>query len=297
MKQFLILLIGFSLILTSCSNNNDDDDNDNGNNSKYGCTNPDALNYSSSATVDNGTCILPDDKVRPIVLVYTSTCCHYCGEWGKDTMEYLDKTFKNDIAPIIVHTNLQSCSDPMRNADLETSFKKTFASSGVPSFFIGKYKTPNPEKVNEYLSYSPVAGVAFSATTSGNQINVKTMIEVHDNPQGDKWFGDFFINAYLLESKIDGSPGRGSYDQSGNENDVYWHNYVLRTAATPTSASGSLIVGGEVADNGYHYKDLTLNIDPSWNKSNLHVAVAVWFRATGSYTFVFLNATDNRVVK
>ena len=50
MKHFLFLLFALPLVLVSC--NPDEDDNE-----LSGCMDPDAVNFSANATVDDGSCV------------------------------------------------------------------------------------------------------------------------------------------------------------------------------------------------------------------------------------------------
>ncbi len=50
MKKFLFLLFALPLVLVSC--NPDEDDNE-----LSGCMDPDAVNFNTEATVDDGSCV------------------------------------------------------------------------------------------------------------------------------------------------------------------------------------------------------------------------------------------------
>lgn len=260
-----------------------------------GCTNPDAANYDSLAVEDDGSCILPDKKVRPMIIEYTSKCCPPCGQWGHETFERVYTTYGKDVVPMAFHTNLQSCTDPMLNPTLLASITKYFPTGGgIPSFYFGNAKTTDTTIIDKYLTYDPMASAAFTAVKSGNKIIIKTVTHFYDNPDGDKYFGDFNINAFAVESKIDGSENASAeYNQAGNEDDVYYHNYVVRASANPNGVYGYRIVESEVADNAVIHKDLEIELDPSWIYSHINVVVILWYKQNNG-TYRFLNAVDNR---
>ena len=55
MKKLLYLFLVIPLVFASCSK--EEDDNNNSPTTVSGCTDPDAVNYNSNATSDDGTCM------------------------------------------------------------------------------------------------------------------------------------------------------------------------------------------------------------------------------------------------
>ncbi len=288
MKNVLFLaVVAFMVILVSCGDDGIFTD------PIKGCTNPNAANYDAEAEEDDGSCAVPDGKVRPMLLEFTSKCCPPCGAWGHESFEHLYTTYGNDIVPVAVHTHLNSCMDPMVNETLLASFRKTFSFSGIPSFFIGNDKSYDEGTVDKYLGYNPIASSAFVSSKSGNTIKVKTVTNFHDNAQGDKYFGDYYIVAYAVESLIDGSDNADpSYDQAGHEGDTYYHNYVFRASSNPNNVYGDKIVAGEVADDAIIHHDMEIEINEAWKYNKMNVVVVLWFRQTNG-TYRFINAIDN----
>lgn len=287
MKKIGLLIVVIALIFSSCS---DDGDGNDPSNSKYGCTDPKSVNYNPDAKEDDGSCLYPEQKVVPWVLEFTSTCCPPCGEWGHETMASLTNTFGNKIVPIAVHTNLNSCTDPMFIGELANSFRNNFPYSGIPSFFIANTKDKSEETINNYLDLNPLASCVFTAVRSGDKYTIKALTQFYDNPNGDFYYGDFYINAFVTENRIDGSESSGSYNQAGNEDDEYYHGHVLRTGARTDNMCGYKIAGGIVPDDTSVINNMTIQLNSNWNKSHLDVVCVIFFRQTGGTKFKFVNA-------
>jgi len=128
---FLLIAFATIAITTGCKKENNNDDDNNSSNPVYGCMDPSSLNYNPSATIDDGSCIKPEAKVRSMVLVFTATGCQYCGQWGYKTFNALKEKYGSNIVPVAVHTSMGG--DPMYNGTLFQSFLQSYSVSGVPN--------------------------------------------------------------------------------------------------------------------------------------------------------------------
>ena len=286
MKNSLLIFACLLILLSTCKK---DGGNDNG---ILGCMDPISLNYNPLATESNGSCLVPLNKQRSLVLEYTSVYCHYCGEWGYDTFNNLVQKYGNDIIPMSIHGNMTSI-DPMWNDALFTSFTSCRA-SGLPKFWVGDIAgASNYSNLIEALNKkAPWAGVTLLSSRSGDTVVIKTMTKFFDNPVNTVWYGEYYINVYLTESGISGY-NNGAYTQSNDHplgRPDYKHNHVLRTAGTPTSAYGVLLVNGTnpspIPEGYIGKKDFKIKLNPSWNSSQIKVSAVLWLKQGAYYYFI-----------
>lgn len=284
MRKIFVLLFGLFIMVSACKK-----DSSSG---IKGCKDVNSVNYNPLATSDDGSCLYPDSKFRPLVIEYTSTCCHYCGEWGHDTFENLIAKYKDNIIPISIHRNLNSCTDIMLLNDLYTSFNAE-RPSGLPSFAIndaplnGGYSAV----VSTTSKDAPYAGIVFTSKLSGDTMIVNTATKFLDNPINDKWFGEWDINVYILESGMPGNQSAGSYAQATDHVRAdYKHNYTLRTAAITSSAYGVVLATGSAASPIAEFstvkKQFKILLNNSWNYSNLKVVAIVWSKNTSGHKYI-----------
>jgi hypothetical protein len=273
MKKAFLLLACVSIGLFSCNESTQKVID------KPGCTDPSSLNYDPDATIDNGTCAIPQQKQMGFIVEYTATWCGPCGDWGAPKMHDIYKM--GDVVGIAAHAD----GDPMYNAALYSSFNTSRPDGGgIPSFWIGDENNYNASTMTALKGQTAVAGVTFSNEKVGDKMNVKTMVKFFSGVSGD-----YYLSVYLLESGIDGGASAGSYKQNGTTDPNYKHDFVLRTAATPSNAYGEKIATGTIAAGTEIKKDYTITIDPTWDK-NLYVAAVLW-RLNGTM-YEYVNAWE-----
>ncbi len=247
---------------------------------KPGCTDPNSLNYDPEATVDNGTCALPQKIQMGFVVEYTATWCGPCGSNGAPTMHGLYEM--GNVIGITAHAS----GDPMHIPALYNSFNSCRPSGGgIPAFWIGDNKTSSSGSMQSLLDRTPTAGVTFTATKSGNNMVVKTMTQFFEDNTGD-----FYLSVYILESGIDGTTGE--YEQNGTSDPEYKHDFVLRETNVPNQVYGELIATGPVSKNKMVRKDYTIALDPSWDQ-NVYAVAVLWRKvAGGAVEFEYVNGWE-----
>ncbi|MHC1707652.1 MAG: Omp28-related outer membrane protein [Bacteroidales bacterium] len=216
------------------------------------------------------------------MLEYTATWCGPCGSYGAPQMH--DIYNLGNVVGITAHAD----GDPMHNATLYSSFASARPTGGgIPSFWVGDVSDGDVNDMQTLLQRVPEAGVACTHSIVGNKMEVKALVEFFKNLSGD-----FYLSVYLLESGIDGSAGAGDHAQSGTNDPEYKHDFVLRTAATPSNAYGEQVASGSVTEGTQIRKDYTIDINPLWNTEKVYAAVVLWKKDSGSGMYEFINAFE-----
>lgn len=280
MKKVYVLILSMLFIALACKKDGS---------GVSGCKDVNSVSYNPLATSDDGSCKYPERKFRALVLEYTSTCCHYCGEWGHDTFENLITKFGQNIVPISIHRNLNTCTDPMLINALYNTFNAE-RPSGLPSFAINDASTMSnfSKLISTSIANDPWAATILAAKLSGDTMIVNTATTFYDNPVGDNWFGEWYINVFILENGINGNSSAGSYKQStDHDRPDYKHNYTLRTAANANSAYGLLLANGTTAnpipENSTVKKQMKILLNNTWNYNNLKVCAVIWLKQSGTF--------------
>jgi hypothetical protein len=293
MKNFSMYIMGLLIILAACKKDAGGDSTQ----GISGCTDKNSINYNPLATVNDGSCKYPSTQQRALLIEYTATTCHYCGEWGHDTFESLISSYPDKVVPICIHKFLNTAGDdPMEpNSALLNSFISVW-SSGAPKIWINNlgslgYGQFSPAMAAQTATPAHI-GLLSNFTIVGDTVVIKTFTKFFDNPAGGNWFGEFYINAYVLESGIPGA-NNGSYNQSTDHpRPDYKHDFTLRTAANPANVFGILLFAGTaqnpILQNSNILKTIKVKLDPSWNHSNIRVSLAIWLKV-GPKTYQYIN--------
>lgn len=249
-----------------------------------GCTNVNAVNYNPYATVDDGSCVTVEQKQGAFAVNYTATWCGPCGDWGAPKIHDIEAAGENVVA-ITAHAS----GDPMFNEVLYNSFAASRPTGGgIPSFWVGDVDDGGAGTASTILLQTPPAGLQFSATKTGDVMNVDAQAYFFDAVNGE-----YYLSVYILEDGIDGSASSGSYAQNGVANpETYKHDFVLRTAATPNNAYGEMIASGAIPAGTSVSKSYSITLDPSWNDT--YVAVCLWKYDNGNNFYSFVNALKKR---
>jgi len=245
-----------------------------------GCMDAGAINYSADATEDDGSCVAPAQRQGAFAINYTATWCSPCGSWGVPAIHDMDAAGPaNDVVTICSHAS----GDPMHNSSLYNSFKTCRPTGGgIPSFWVGDEKTSSVSAVNTLLSSSPVvASAAFVASKEGTTMTVDTKVKFYTASSGE-----YYISIYILESGIAGGSSAGQYAQSGASSSSFTHDFVLRTAYTPSLAYGTMFASGSIASGATFDGSYSIPLQAAWNLDNVYVAVCIWEKNGTMYEFV-----------
>lgn len=261
-----ILVLSTGLLVSSCKKNKED---------KIripGCTNTDALNFLASATEDDGSCVLPEQKSRTIVINFTSLTCGNCGSYGIPALISAYTNFPDDVIPLKVNTGDElSCSVGML-----LSFSYNYSS--IPYFVVGNQEGVFYSDLNSTIAGqiggTCNAGLAGVFSVSGSTISIKTQVKFYAADQGE-----YYLAVYLMEDGL-------SAIQSGQGSAPYIHNKVLRGNAVGNSAHGELITNQNVPAGTIINKTYTAQVLDTWNPSNMYAALVLWKKIGNDWEYI-----------
>ncbi|HNZ43131.1 MAG TPA: hypothetical protein PLI16_07130 [Bacteroidales bacterium] len=266
---FFIFALGFAVSFSACKK-------DKGADPVSGCMDSGSLYYNPLATVDDGTCVVPEQVQKALVFQVTATDCVNCGMWGGDTLDALVANNPGKVVPIALHYG-----DNMTPNVLRFGFSPILPSTiGTPYFKIGDVETYYyNSQVAALCAQTPVvAQTAFIYTQGSETVNVKTRTEFFTDVDGV-----YMLAVYVLESGIDGTSG--PYVQEGGSTG-YQHNYVLRASSYNNSPFGETIVpsgalAGKTVDKTY---DITFSKLSA--TSAINIATVIWKKEGSEYKFI-----------
>lgn len=232
-----------------------------------------------------------DDKlgaknVQRAILCYNgATWCGPCGSRGEPAKEYIEEHYGDDKVIILNSQSVDPISPQGSFGAHFTGYVAYVMTNGAQAYLPWFYwlahgYTPSdhgaPEvgdneiidaTIAEILASEPAIEVGALATLSGSTVNVE--VELH-------FLEDFsssnYIGVYLMEDGV-------MAVQAGITSSLpVPHNNVLRAATNYTyqqNWAGTEAIGTATADEEKRLS-YSLTVDPSWDSSNLQVAVIVY---------------------
>lgn len=254
-----------------------------------GCMDPNSLNYSAAATINNGLCVVPIKKQNILAMEYTAKWCSPCGTWGSKTLHNLSAD--PDIYTIAIHQN-----DVMDVDGLCYSFDVQRPHTGIPYFYIGDfgpdinwtmtnggYYVCADNTIEDYRQQTPTASSAGIVKEDGEEIVLRVSTQFYNNTSGN-----YYIGAYLMEDGIDGGESSGLYNQNGVFGD-YKHDYVIRKNFC-SNAYGISLQSSNINANTPFFNTFSLEKNNLWNIDNCYVLIVVWEKEiSGFYKFININ--------
>ena len=259
---------------------------------KKGCTDPVACNYNEKAKNDDGNCdyecIFEANKSMALVTKMTATWCGPCGGWGWTTNEEIIDELggKAVVMSLYQPSSLNNPTATEWIADFNTQGTPNWAVNGnnrtayspTGGIYTSTTKSNCVNASDSTYSASPEAQAIYGAfTTEGSSITVNTLTQFYGSPSGE-----YYLGAYIVENGV-------IADQSGDAGPNASHPYVLRGSMDGNSY-GTLLVNGstgtELMENTF-----SMTMETEWVTENISVALVIWKKVGGSYTFV--NAFTN----
>lgn len=204
-----------------------------------------------------------------LVINYTATWCYPCGSWGSAKLHELANT-----SPRVAAVTNHAYGDPMHNQLLFLLMHDDRRTGGgIPSFWIGDYRTTFNSVLEELLTRIPIAAIDMKAIKHGDSIKYAYQVKFFESAQGD-----FYVSIWLLESIIPGGPGTGDYEQEGNTNTNFTHDFVLREVKRETTY-GNYVYGKKFVTNpsqNFVFEEInTLYVNPAWSRK-LTLVCCIW---------------------
>ncbi len=286
MKTKNIIKIGSFIFLTilinSCKKNKE----------TKGCINPNSLNYNKDATIDDGSCQIIDPKQRYLILEIGATHCAPCGSYAIPSLEKtIYELGAENVCALSIHANgdwpLHS------NTSYELANYKHYYDMSIPRFagaskmlFVGVNRDINEnvrrikEDALKTLALSPTINCNVQKEIIEDSVILNITAKFHSNGNGE-----YLLSAYVLEDGI--VQPQLMRNPAGNDTikkDMV-HNHVVRASFGPTF--GTLLKSSNLIPQGTIIKrNLSLTLDKTWNKENLHYAVIIWKKdSKGDYYF------------
>ena len=194
-------------------------------------------------------------------ITYTAVWCEPCGNWGAPLIHnYALDAPKGAI--ISLHL---SDSDSMKtHLSYSFAYDRSY-NMAIPAFWVGDQKASSSTAMTDYLAQNPYppCGIDYSYNIDDNKmfIDTKTLFFKKEN-------GDFYLSVLILEDGIDGSSyAPTNYIQAGTTNsypnDIYTHDFVIRTSSVADSAYGELLIHNPSIDTAITTNH-EINLDPNW---------------------------------
>lgn len=220
-----------------------------------------------------------------LLVKFSGTKCPPCGGWGWTAFDEIMAANTGNSRFLVAFD--QNFVSELYITTTAEDWKKALAINSWPTFVAnnkkqtkmnGQYIDVDGTKANmatvasTHASSPVVVNSGFKKKVEGDvmTLNVKTKFFADAD-------GEYYIGTYLAEDGIVGK-------QSGHPTPTAaTHHHTLRQ----TGASyGEVLSTGAVAANTEFKKEVTINLDPSWNKDKLEVLIVIWKKVAGKYEFV-----------
>lgn len=255
---------------------------------KKGCTNPDAVNYDSEASIENGGCVTIQQKQYSLFFKYTATWCGPCGDWGGPAFEQTTAANHGKILAFTIQCN--DDFETASNLDMYTAFSARFPYSGTPNFQVNNVglNTNNGGMYSEVATrnaMAPEAGIGIHYTigagTNSGKLNINTYVKFFQNVTGE-----YFAGVYILHKSIVKSQNTNAGMQAD-----YLHHHVMMSHVTnvfgDAAASGNT-KSGTVVNLKYVFPYTNI---PDLDITEMEVVGIIW-KKNGT-TFDIVNVTPN----
>lgn len=255
-------------------------------NTKYGCTNPNAINYMEDADISEPICLQPYYEKRIPVILFTSVNEEKTGLWLNQLLEEIEADFGDKIVRLNIYTDVK---DPFYKAALNFLYPQ-FEGLETPSLFIGQklmfkgeltnlenLRTEISAEINTQLLEEPIISTDAKLIIEGN---------TNDIYFGCRYFkdvvGDFSVSVFLMEDKI-------KHPQKGSNNPLYEQNFVVREQVTDIFGDA---MGNGAVDSGFAYhSSYSIPFNGAYKNENLYLLTIVWRKiAFDTYELINIRA-------
>lgn len=249
-----------------------------------GCTDSQAVNYSASATQNDGSCVTIPVKQNGMFFKFTATWCESCGSWGMDAFEEVYQANRGKIVAFTVQTNDDLMNS--RNQPTFEAFSTRWDYSGTPNFVVNNnlintnYYQAQGE-IDAITATTPIIGTGvqwtIGAGSNSGKININAYAKAFSGISGE-----YKMGVYLIAKKIT------AYQNGKGDN--YEHHKVLLGFAGDDPWGETITTQGAAADEVFH-KGYVVPLEPTWNISDIEVVSIIWKKNGTNWDFV--NATTN----
>jgi hypothetical protein len=255
-----------------------------------GCTNPQSVNYSPNAILDDGSCVTITEKQNSLMVKFTATWCGPCGEWGGPAFVSAVNSNKSRVLGISLQVNDNLTTS--LNGPMVDQFSSKWQYTGTPNFavnndLIGTNVNQATSIIGTTSQISPKMGVGLHVTTGAGpnkgKMNINAYIKSYENSPGNYHLAVYFLSREIIASQKVGS----TFDPS------YVHHHVLLGPATLGGAWGEeIITNGSQKGQVFRWAK-AVAYDSSWKLEDLEIVAVIW-KKNPDGTFSFVNCTNNR---
>ena len=258
---------------------------------KSGCTDPGALNFSSLAIEDDGSCLFTDKTQRSLFVKFTGQWCFACGDAGARNVGDIHSKYGDGVVLLEAHSR-----DDMSNA-IADAWIKYWPSNSVPWFVangtdVGWNSSGDIDAVN---AQDPKVTFFGNYTADGVKMTGDVYVQAEEDLEGTYRMGIYAVGQDLVAKQ---EAGKGDYypdwdyikksDDKGVYPD-YIHHAILFGEAN-NEAFGTEVFTAGSTKNTVEKMSFSMNYTEMWKKADhMDLAVIVWKDNGGTYEFV--NAT------
>lgn len=276
-NYFLLLSICLMGLFVSCADENAGE-------IIRGCSDLNAVNYSSTVNQDDGSCVFIPLKQNGMLLKFTATWCEPCGNWGMGAFSDVYDANRGKIVAFTVQTNDDLMTS--RNQPTFEAFETRWDYTGTPNFVVnntllGTNYYDAQSNINTITGQTPTIGTGVHWTIGGGanagKININAYAKAFSSITGE-----YKMGVYIIAKKL--------YAYQNGQGDNYEHHKVMLGFAGSNPWGETITTSGATADEVFHL-GYVVPLEANWNISELEVVTILWKKVGASWDFV--NATTN----
>lgn len=256
------------------------------------------LLFSGALTLGASSFAQETTVKKVIIHDYTGLKCGWCPE-GTVILENLQTNNPTNCIPIAIHTgDYEPLSSSLNAGAIGSSLTSATQVGGYPAGSVDLKKYGSSTKIsmsrgqwsaafNVQKAKTAIASVSFSdASFSGNNYQFKVNVKFNSAPTAGV---PVVVNVYVIEDSIAAtgslaqSNSSGSSVQGGKSPLAPWfHNRTFRKALSGDAWGWTTVVPSNPVVNTTYSKSVTLTLDTTWVKKNVHLVAFVAYNGTAS---------------
>ena len=245
-----------------------------------GCTDASALNFSSEATEDDGSCTYIEQTNRAAYIHFTEDWCGPCGKYGGPTFDSCVKVLEGGsitCMKVYESSNNNALNNPtatlMENAN-------NYNITSIPTMYVnantsGVYSNISTNfnwvksKAASFASQPVVAGLHVTKSIEGENLIATANIKFYKAAAAGK---DYRLSFYVLEDNVIAKQVVSGVPDVLN----YVHRNIWR-ASNGTDYKGEKINNSASVSAEQRFDmSATIALKPAWNKNNIKLMAVIW---------------------
>lgn len=261
-----------------------------------GCTDEAALNYSTLAIEDDGSCKFTEKKQRSMFVKFTGTWCWACGDYGASVLNGMHDFYKDNAVIFEAHKD-----DEMSNA-ISHAWRDYWPHRSTPSFVAnsslieGSVSATAKATIDAANSQQPTVTFLGEFTADGAKFKGHVFAQAEQELTGTYRMGIYPIGQDLIAKqqagKGDEYPDWDYVDIDNDGKGVYpdYIHHAILFGEVNNEPFGQVIFDGSAAANEVKLVEFSVDYAAAWSQADhMDLAVIVW-KENGN-KFEFVNAT------